>query len=101
MFISAKKYEKLNDRAKLVDELEKECKRLADLVSAQVEDCKIGVWCKDCKFLGRDKSIVEDTTPTWGLPYPPFIKEYAGEVQYCKKHLCEICPEFEESEESK
>lgn len=97
MFIYRNEYEKLCDRAKLVDELEKECKRLADLVSAEVKDCKVGAWCKDCKFLGRDKSIVEDATPMRGLPYPPFIKEYAGEVQYCKKHLSEICPEFEEN----
>ena len=92
MFIHRNEYEKLCDRAKLVDELEKECQRLADMVSAKVEDCKIGVWCKDCRFLGEDRSIVENATPIWGLP---LIKECAGKVQYCKKHLHEICPEFE------
>lgn len=95
MFISAKKYEKLNDRAKLVDELEKECQRLADMISAEVKDCKIGVWCKDCKFLGEDNSIVRDSIPIWGFPCSSYIKERSGEVQYCKKHLYEICPEFE------
>lgn len=95
MFVNRNEYEKLCDRAKLVDELEKECQRLADMVSAKVEDCKIGVWCKDCKFLARDKSVVSDFENPQGFLYHPFIKECAGEVQYCKKHLYENCPEFE------
>ena len=94
MFIYRNEYEKLCDRAKLVDELEKECKRLADLVSAQVEDCKIGVWCKDCQYFAEDKAFIKGSTFVFCNPY---IKECAGEVQYCKKHLCEICPEFEEN----
>ena len=94
MFIHRNEYEKLCDRAKLVDELEKECQRLADMISAEVKDCKIGVWCKDCKFLGEDRSIAKNSIITLGLPYSLYIKECAGEVQYCKKHLYEICPEF-------
>lgn len=96
MFIHRNEYEKLCDRAKLVDELEKECQRLADAISAEVKDCKIGVLCKDCKFLGEDRSIVKDNTITLGLPYSLYVKECSGEVQYCKKHLYEICPEFED-----
>lgn len=96
MFVNRNEYEKLRDRAKLVDELEKECQRLADMISAEVKDCKVGVWCNDCKFLGKDKSVIKDSIPIWGLPYSSFIKECAGEVQYCKKHLYEICPEFED-----
>lgn len=91
MFVNRNEYEKLRDHAKLVDELEKECQRLADVISAKVVDCKVGVWCKDCKFLGKDRAVVG----MGGLPYSLFIKECAGEVQYCKKHLYKICPEFE------
>ena len=37
MFVNRNEYEKLCDRAKLVDELEKECQRLADMISAEVK----------------------------------------------------------------
>ena len=82
-------YEKLQQRAKLVDELEKECKRLADLISAEVKDCKVGAWCKDCKHFGEDKSYVIKRGRLF------MTDEEAGNVRYCKKHLHEICPEFE------
>lgn len=74
-------------------ELELEVQRLSELISAEVKDCKIGPWCKDCKHIGRDMAIVTEI----GLMGYRFIKESGGEVQYCKKHLHNICQEFDRS----
>lgn len=95
MFISRKDYEKLHDRAKLVDELEKECNRLANLISLEVKDCKVGVWCKECKYFAEDESVVRESIyPIFGDVSTSYVKECGGKVQYCKKHIYEICPEF-------
>ena len=91
MWINKKKYNELFNYEKINEELEKEVKRLASLVSEQVKDCNIGPWCKDCKYMGEDKSTIEIEDPfSW------YWCDYtAGKVTYCKKHLCEICQEFE------
>lgn len=91
MWISSKEYERLQDDSRLKLELEKEVKRLAELISAEVKDCKIGPWCKDCQHIGCDISTIfyEESILS------PWVKELTGEVQYCKKHLHEICPEFD------
>ena len=90
MFISSSKYYDLVNKAELKEELEEEVKRLAEMISAEVKDCKIGPWCKECTHLGRDRSILS----TKAL-YGPFISEVAGNVVFCKKHIHEQCPEFE------
>lgn len=95
MFIKREEYEQLYDRAKLVDELEKECQRLAELISAKVENCQIGIWCKDCIYLEEEKAEIKGylcgcvNTPDFS-----FVKECAGKVYYCSKYLKEMCPEF-------
>lgn len=93
MFVDRNEYEKLRDRAKLANKLEEECQRLAELISAENKDCRVGGWCKNCKYLGEDLSLI--TEPWIGCGY---IKELGGKVQYCMKHLREICPEFEDKE---
>lgn len=90
MFISSSKYYDLVNKAELKEELEEEVKRLAEMISAEVKDCKIGPWCKECTHLGRDRSILSNKTL-----YGPFISEVAGNVVFCKKHIHEQCPEFE------
>lgn len=80
----------INDR-KLKQRLEDEVDRLAKLITAEVKDCKIGPWCKNCKYIGTDVSSV--CNPSSEFPW--VIWKTAGRVQYCRKHLSEICPEFE------
>ena len=92
MWVSRSEYDRLKDRDEMATELEKEVSRLANLVSAEVKDCKLGVWCKECEHLGHDFSEVEGRSDFFGFTY---AKQVAGNVVYCKKHLHEICPEFE------
>lgn len=90
MWIKRNEYNRLKDCERMKSKLEDEVKRLAELISAQVEDCKIGVWCKDCQHFGTDRSLFED----FGI-HNSYIMEVDGIVKYCKKHLHELCPEFE------
>ena len=92
MWISKRRYDRLKTCEEMVDELEKEVKRLEDIISAEVKDCKVGIWCKDCQHMECDHS------ETYGyIMNSPYVNATAGEVQYCKKHLHEICPEFEKT----
>ena len=93
MFISKNKYEELLETKKLKDELEKEVKRLADLISSQTKDCKVGVWCEDCIHMKRDRAVV--AIHDYFL-HSDFVVAEGGNVMYCKKHLHEICPEHEQ-----
>lgn len=96
MFIFKKEFQRLVECEKLKDELEKEVQRLADLITSQTKDCKMGVWCKDCRHCGTDKSVVENYLWDNGSIIDWFfINTSGGEVMYCKKHLHEICKEFE------
>lgn len=90
MWINKNEYDRLKDCEQMKFKLEQEVKRLADQVSAEVKDCKVGVWCKDCKHIGRDRSELKELTFLG-----TYVRETDGEVQYCKKHLHELCPEFE------
>ena len=45
----------------------------------------MGPWCEDCIHCGRDYSKIEER----------FEYRYAGSVYFCKKHIHELCPEFE------
>lgn len=91
MWIKQEEYDNLLECKKMKTELEKEVQRLAELISAEVKDCRVGPWCKDCLHRGFDYSQIKMIN-AFG---DPFIKETDGEVQYCMKHLHEICPEFE------
>lgn len=51
----------------------------------------VGPWCKDCQHIGTDDA---DLLGERLFEYM-YVKEKAGRVTYCKKHLHEICPEFE------
>lgn len=87
MFISKSKYEQLiAEKKALCDEVQ----RLAEQISAQVTDCKIGPWCNKCKHLGRDIA---------GTPFfdgsSCYVMIDGSEVVYCAKHLRSLCPEYE------
>lgn len=91
MFIFKGEYEKLVEKAQMVDELEKEVSRLATLISVNNQDCNVGAWCTDCEHLGTDYAEVRDY-PYGGFS-PVYTSVIGGEVIYCKKHLHDICPE--------
>ena len=91
MWVKRSEYNRLKDRDEMATELEKEVSRLANLISAEVKDCKVGIWCKECEHLGYDFSQT-DGCSDFGFTY---AKQVAGNVVYCKKHIHEICPEFE------
>lgn len=91
MFISKKKYEYLTNCESMVSELEKEVVRLAEQITAETSDCNMGPWCKDCRHLGKD--IAQTKEQIIGNWYE--VVAEAGEVRYCKKHLHEMCSEFE------
>ena len=92
MWIRREEYEKLQTDSMLKKKLEDEVERLAELISAEVKDCKVGPWCKGCKYIGTDKSEVYDMIDPVHFGW---MVTTAGRVQYCKKHLYEVCPEFE------
>ena len=91
MFISRKEYDQLVREKKINIELNKEVQRLAAVISASNKDCNVGVWCKDCEHLGKERSEIREYTHSEFLPYYTTLVD--GEVIYCKKHLHEICPE--------
>jgi hypothetical protein len=94
MFIKRREYERLVNSDKIRKNLEKEVKRLAELISAKVTDCKVGPWCEGCQHIGTDDA---DLIGERLFEYI-YVKEKAGRVTYCKKHLHEICPEFEQED---
>jgi hypothetical protein len=81
---------KLHDCNLLKCSLEKEIKELSEMISAQVKDCQVGPWCTDCDHYGHSISTIKG----WGFT-SEYVRASAGEVQYCKKHLHDLCPEFE------
>lgn len=90
MWIKEREYNELKEHKAMRFELEKEVQRLANMISAQVEDCKVGPWCEGCVHKGADHSEVVE----WNIFGSKWVTA-AGKVQFCKKHLHELCPEFE------
>lgn len=96
MRISEDEYERLKNSERMKNELEKEVARLAEMISLEVKDCKVGPWCKDCVHIGRDSAAITKYTHDGIMGGECYVSnEYAGEVMYCKKHIHELCPEFE------
>lgn len=92
VWIKRETYEYLRVCEEMKTKLEDEVKRLSELISSQNPDCKVGPWCKDCAHIGRDSSEVHYYTPSIEFGC---AKTVAGEVIYCKKHIHDMCPEFE------
>lgn len=92
VWIKRETYEYLRVCEEMKTKLEDEVKRLSELISSQNPDCKVGPWCKDCAHVGRDSSEVSFLTEN---PLFPHSRVVAGEVIYCKKHIHDMCPEFE------
>lgn len=78
-------------------ELTKKIKELTAELSAKTQDCQVGQWCVDCKH--RGDILLPDHAEEF-LFGSSFAEIYGDHVQYCKKHLHDICPEFERLVES-
>lgn len=106
MWIKRQTYTHLNDKIKnlentiaakdseyncLKERLENEIIRLSELISEKTTDCNVGIWCEDCVHCGRDSEIIYRCKDFSGI----WIFEDAGKVIYCKKHIHDICPEFD------
>lgn len=115
MWIKRSKYELLEEKSALHDTLEcqcdilrkenlqlqidhgaliKEIDRLKDIINAQTEECKVGPWCKECIHRGEDKAYPGLTIGDVSCGFYRFRPEL-GHIFFCKKHLHELCPEFE------
>lgn len=87
MFITKSKYEQLNAEKKaLCDEVQ----RLAEQISAQVTDCKVGPWCAECQHLGHERAMKPLRSDS-----SLYVAVKGGDVTYCAKHIRSICPEYE------
>lgn len=115
MWIKRSKYEHLEEKSALQDKLERQCDtlrdenrqlridrdvltkeiaRLKDIINAQIEDCKVGPWCKECIHRGEDKAYPNLKGGDVYCGFYRFDPEL-GHIFFCKKHLHELCPEFE------
>lgn len=88
MWISKENY---NEQQAIIRKLEEECERLSRMISTEVKDCKVGPWCDHCAHKGIDVSQIKK----WDDFGHPYVAVEAGRVIYCRKHLHEVCPEFE------
>lgn len=74
----------------IIDELEKQNKHLAKLISLKAEartKCKIGPWCEGCTH--------RRTNFTKLFYNPGSGNSYCNAVSYWAKHIHELCPEWE------
>ena len=69
-------------------------KQLTEEISGQTKDCKMGPWCEGCKH--RRYVYVQDNIVNFGI-YVHIREEKDRRImEYCGKHIHEICPEWEE-----
>lgn len=92
---------KLSRYKRANDILNGEIKRLTDELNAQITDCNVGTWCKDCKYssiatvyMKNKKDDNFTMRRNWFQPICDEDNEYTT-IRYCSKHLHEICSEFE------
>lgn len=76
------------------DALMNEVFRLKEIIDAQVVDCNVGPWCNGCIHKGEDQAY-HNYEGEW--LYGQFVRvdSELGKIIFCKKHLHELCPEFE------
>lgn len=109
MWIKRIEYESLREAKELYEKLERrnqklmtdqdalmnEIIRLKGIINAQIEDCKVGPWCKDCIHKGEDRAYQNTEGNGFQHQYYYGFDPELGYVYFCKKHLHELCPEFE------
>ena len=89
----------VNEYKVTIESLNDGIKSLVDELNAKVSNCKVGVWCQDCKYhsvtrMGSIKGVEECANNPWVSWDTKYSKCY-----YCSKHLREICPEFDKMTE--
>lgn len=74
-----------------IDSLEE----LAQQISRQTESCKMGPWCKGCK---HSKYVYTQAPFVYDSNYLISKRDDRNRynIEYCGKHITEICPEWEE-----
>lgn len=81
-----------------IESLNDEIKSLTNEINAKVADCKVGVWCEECKYHKTTKLGNIDMMDECAInPWIEYNRKY-DRYYYCSKHLREICPEFEKDE---
>ena len=74
-------------------------KELTQQISGQTEDCKMGPWCKGCKH--RKYVYTQSKWAIKGINCGYFTSKRDDDnrckMEYCSKHIHELCPEWEES----
>ena len=92
----SKNKEKLSRYKYINDSLNDEIERLTDELNAKITDCNIGAWCNKCKYSSTaymtSQHNVEYLTKN---PWMKYICDDYTKIQYCSKHIRELCPEFE------
>lgn len=89
----------VNEYKSVVESLNNSIKELTDEINAKVSDCKVGEWCRNCKY--RSATIIGDISGIKRCTDNPWIclNEKYSKYYYCSKHLREICPEFDKMKE--
>ena len=85
--------EKFDNAVEMNAELNKEIKRLAGVISAKNDTCKVGVWCKDCGHVRYDKSEITIYDFDHMIQTCYVRNEEDGKIMYCAKYLHDFCPQ--------
>lgn len=82
--------------------LQKEVERLASeliIKSKEETGCAVGPWCKGCIHVAVEAASymahIVDTTYESEFSNTFRVTDEVGRVMYCRKHIHDICPEFE------
>lgn len=92
----SKNKEKLRRYEYANDNLNDEIKRLTDELNAKITGCNVGSWCNKCKY--SSTTYIANKSNIEYLAKNPWMKDVYDDytrIQYCSKHLREICQEFE------
>ena len=80
----------IKDLENMNKKLNEECQRLASLISNKTKDCKMGGWCKRCRYVAYDSSVIKSSL------FNLYSKNNIdGKVMYCSKHFKDICSDYE------
>ena len=96
----SKNKEKLSRYEYTNDDLNDEIKRLTDELNAKVIDCNVGPWCYKCKYSSSTYTMNRNNIEylmknSWAR----YTCNDHTKIQYCSKHLRELCPEFNNMKE--
>lgn len=108
MFINRKKYEDLKkenttlqNKVLTLEEDKRVCEveiqNLTEKINSKIENCQMGVWCRDCKH--RKTACTEGYIAFIDAAhaYRPttFVRKTSDYIEYCAKYIHESCPGWE------